>query len=468
MTDDTPDREGRTPEREPELRDKLKDWRADLVKLLVVGLPTLLVQRSYGWVADRLFDQPWHALWFVLPLAGAGWIGWRIVVRRERRLLLRGPLLVFFGAYVAAFSIAAQSDLLDWRRNLVDTGHSAPPSWILPARFGDWRYWLDRPGPGADVPEELVVVTVQRPADRISGRQQILKLLALASRHEARGIAFDFHLEVEPTRLDPVLCAHVERAEMPVVFGFRMEEGASGRWRPRPLAPALDECLQDDQRGHVMVLRDADRRVRLLPLRFGLAGRVPLSFQVAARLEDTTPDELIERADASGDGFFQPRPPPRDHPRLAYHELEEMGSATLGSELGGVFLLVGEDSPAERFETPRGERLGVQIHADAVRSLRTGTFFRRVPPWLAFGLIFVLCYAVTALAAAGAPAGRLVKLALAASLVVLAGAALAAWAADVWVDAVYALVAVWLLLALLLPLRRLTGSSAKAPEESMG
>ncbi|HSL82051.1 MAG TPA: hypothetical protein VLF66_04700, partial [Thermoanaerobaculia bacterium] len=155
--------------------------------------------------------------------------------------------------------------------------------------------------------------------------------------------------------------------------------------------------------------------------------------------------------------FLQPLPSPAGHPIAAYQELVGAGDAAMGAELRGMFLLVGEASDDERFDTPTGERLGVEIHADAVQALRTGSYLRRVPPELTLGVILVLCYLVAALVAAGAPAGKLVKVALGGSAVLVAGSALATWAARLWVDVIYGLVAVWLLLMLLLALRRLPG-----------
>lgn len=79
------------------------------------------------------------------------------------------------------------------------------------------------------------MVTTEQPENVAAGRQQILGLISLAGRHAARGIAFDFHIQAVTTRLDPLLCREARRAGIPVVFGYRMEEGATGRWRPWPL-----------------------------------------------------------------------------------------------------------------------------------------------------------------------------------------------------------------------------------------
>lgn len=437
-----------------DLRKKLLEWRDGLVKLLIVGLPTLLVQQVYKLVADRFFAQPWQALWFLIPLAGAAWIAWQVLVRGRRELLLRGPLLVFFVAYVAVFSIASQSDLLDWRRDLVGPGASAPRSWLLPTRLGDWRYWVAAHGRAARPPDDLLVITTKPPPNLAAGRQQILKLVALAMASGARGIAFDFHLRPEPSPLDQVLCATITAARergVPTIFGYRLVKGAAKRWRPMPLAPALEACLPEQDRGHVMVVRDLDHRVRLVPLRLGLGDRPPLALRVAAVLEGVP----VGKLDVPDNGYLQPVPPRMEHPILEYDQMEGMDPAELQAEVRGLFLLVGEDSEAESFHVPGGQRLGVLIHADAVDALRTGTDLRQSPSWLTLGLILLMCYLVTALAATGAPAAKLVRPGLWASLILVGGSALAVWAVRLWVDVVYGLVALWLLVTLLIILRRL-------------
>jgi CHASE2 domain-containing sensor protein len=452
--------EGRPPDDDGELRKKALLWRDDLLKLLVAGLPTLLLQQLYKLVADRLFTQPWQALWFVVPLAGVGWVAWQVVVRHRRNLLLRGPMLAFFGVYVALFTIAAQSHLLDWRRDLVGGGAQPPASWLVPARLGDWRYALAAHDGGPEPPDDLLVVTTEPAASLAAGRQRILKLIAVAAASGAKGIAFDFHLQQAASPLDPVLCTEIEKVRsqgMPVIFGLRLHRGETGRWEPLPLAPDLAACLPADALGHVMVLRDLDHDVRLVPLHLGLGGRPALSLRVAALLQGVAAEKL----DQPYDGYLQPLPPRREHPILTYRRMEVMRSEELNSMLRGLFILVGEDSPSENFATPSGPRLGVLIHADAIDSLRAGAFFRRSPAWLTFGVIFALCYVVTALAASGAAARTLLRTGLAASVGLVAASAAAAWAARLWVDVVYALVALWLLLALLLVQRGLRGLGAR-------
>lgn len=426
---------------------KLSGWRDDLLKLVVLGVPTLLIQGVYALIAKRFFEQPWQALWFVVPLAATGWIAWQILLRKRRELALRGSLLVFFVAYVTTFSIAAQSDLLEWRRDLVAGDDTAPRSWLLPTHYGDWRYRLARRGKRSG---ELLIVTVPPAANLAAGRLQILKLIALAGKFGARGIAFDFHLRPETSDFDERICGAVADASLPIVFGHHLVRSASGRWRPAPIPSGFETCLPEDARAHVMVLRDVDGMVRFVPLRLEGGDRFALSERVAALLAGPESEAMK----LPHDGYLQPLPPAEGHPRLAYEELEALGDAEARVEFRGSFLLVGEDSDAEQFATPLGERLGVEIHADALHSLRQGAGFRRFPPWLTFGVILVFCYLETTLAASGAPAGKLLRVALLSSIALGVAAAVAAWE-RLWIDVVYGLVALWLLVPVLLVLRRL-------------
>jgi len=66
----------------------------------------------------------------------------------------------------------------------------------------------------------------------------------------------------------------------------------------------------------------------------------------------------------------------------------------------------------------------------------------------------VICYFLTVLAARGVAARRLIALAVVLSTVLFALAAAAMLAAQVWVDVVYPVAALWLLIPLLLGFRR--------------
>src|SRR5436305_7516111 len=76
-----------------------------LLELLALGLPTVVIEGFYKALADPFLSQPWQALWIIAPLAAVAWIAWQAARRHADLKLLRGPVLVFFVAYVAIFSL---------------------------------------------------------------------------------------------------------------------------------------------------------------------------------------------------------------------------------------------------------------------------------------------------------------------------------------------------------------------------
>jgi hypothetical protein len=96
------------------------------------------------------------------------------------------------------------------------------------------------------------------------------------------------------------------------------------------------------------------------------------------------------------------------------------------------------------------------IHALSIESLVHGRYITRIPWWQNLFRIFTFCYILTVLVAQGVPVRRLLIFAAISSLAMigLSIAAIRIW--HLWVDVIYFIAAVWLLLVLV-GWRRWTG-----------
>ena len=424
-------------------RTQLAGWlakaRENLILAAITGVPMLVLNQVLNVVGERTTSQPWQVLWLLMPLMLIAYLAWR-VVRRRGALRLHAPFWVFFAVYILIFSVAAGSRVLDWQRTLTGFEDTVPHNWLALNGLGDWRYWLvPRSAPADDV----IVLTVAPGLPQLDGRLQLANLIQLANGAGARGIAFDFYLTDE-TAIDPVICAAVQSASIPVMVGytFRRIDGDVVRL---PTSSALEACLPlSTSQGHLVGYLEADHQVRALPTHFkGQADRPALSVLIANALSDgdiEVPPLLY---------FTVPAEPVQ---RVSLDRL--IGDALQRERLRDRFILVGELSDNDRFVTPFGELPGVVIHAYAAHALRSGHYLERPPYWSGFALVFGLCFLIVVLAAEGVSARRLLVVAVAASLLVVAGAAMAITVWRVWLAVIYPLVAMWLLLLLLWGLRR--------------
>jgi CHASE2 domain-containing sensor protein len=352
-------------------------------------------------------------------------------------------------AYLSAFGLAASSELLVWKRELVGlSDRDLPRHWLAPARFGDWRYAL---APRPEVDHRLLVVTMDTVTDPDVDRFELAQLMAAAARMGVRGIALDFVFQ-SPTVHDEAFCDAVRELEavgVALVLGQDLFVVA-GRQRPRPEPGTLAECLAGTPRGHLLGYMEPGGVVRHVPLRLAEPhGLESLSQAIVRALEP-------ERETAAPPAtrllrFLEPASAPSPV------EFEALRDGTAPGDVAalfrGSFLLIGERSAAETFRTPFGARLGVEIHAAAAQTLLTGRHLSPAPWWLRLLLIAVACYALTALAVTGATPRRLV-LATAGfhAAALFLGSTLAV--AGVWLDVVYAAAAVWGLLPVLVAQRR--------------
>ncbi len=448
------DKGGRRPVLTPE---RLERYRERLLEAAILGCPIAVIEWGVGKISARLTSQPWHILWFIAPLAVTAWIAWQRVMNR-RVLRVRGAMLVFLICYLSVFTLAAASDLLVWKRLTVIDHQEAPRHWLLPAGWGDWRYGFA----ARDAPEaRLVVMTMKPPeegATRSAVRFELARLIKLAASKHAIGIAFDLYFGTEPSEVDAFLCGIVNGANIPVIAGERVVKGEIGLLRVESYAKSIEPCFPEEHRGHLLAYRDADGVVRNVGLRIQ-DGWDSLSLRVADQLSRDRPQDKATKPATRMMQFLFPQPgfTLLDYERLASLRPEELDA------LKGRFLLVGERSQAEIFHTPFGDRLGVEVHAAAIASLLAGHWIMRPPWWSGFLIIVVACYVIAALAADGASRGKLLAVALGISAFLVAAAALAMRLWYVWLDVVYPLVAVWLLLGLLVLLKRRLGAVPATP-----
>jgi CHASE2 domain-containing sensor protein len=283
----------------------------------------------------------------------------------------------------------------------------------------------------------------------------LIDLVGWAASSGARAVALDYFFERE-SQIDSTLCAVIAATRMRVLFGYGIEP-FRGQLQALPVPGSLRSCVADQNSGHLVGLLDADRKARLLPLFFnGRQDRPALSL-LAAR---TLAGETVVPVPASGQlRFIEPTVP---HLEVSFAELR--ASAAARNALRDRLVFVGEESALDTFDTPFGQKPGAVVHADAVHSLTHSHYFRDVPWWVGFMLILASCYAIGAWCAAGASAKSLVIAATLALACFSATATIAAVTGPYWFDVFYPSAAVWLLLPLLLGLRRLLSASARGPE----
>jgi len=435
----------------PQISTEIRDLRKELLRLLLLAIPTGLVQFLIKRFQDGLAWQPWQSVWILIPLVVISWILWQIVKGR-REFRLHGPFLAFFVCYVLIFDIAASTGLLDWKR--VPTGydpHAVPSSFLIPGFFGDWRYRLLQKGAvGQDVS-----IVLMPPAERVAERRADLRrLIRIAQINHAKGLAFDFYFpDAAPARIvDDLLCSEVKTAAeqgTTSVFGYSFDVVVHGEIRRQPTSQTLP-CIAPDISGHLVVLQDVDDSVRYVPLYFrGNRDQPSLSLRVASALSNRRTNELP----APDNGLLQFVAPSRLPGTIRYEELT--GDPQAGIFLRDQWVFVGENSDQDTFKTPFGKVPGVMIHAFAAESLAHGLYIQHLPPWQIFVLIFGFCYILAVFAAQGVTVRGMLRFAAVSTISLIALAAASMWLWRIWVDTIYFASAIWILLPLLLAWRKL-------------
>jgi hypothetical protein len=436
-------------------------WRDKLLDAAIITIPTALVTQSVNWVQGEFFAQPWQIVWVALPLVVCAFIAWRLL-RRPTARRLDWRFGVFLGCYATAFALASASDLLVWKRAPIAESSSSR-NWLLPVTAGDWRYWLL---PDEELPPGLRVVLLDHHADggQVMRRLFDAQIIDLAVRSEAKGVFFDVAFE-GLTDADPILCQAVDdaiAAKIPIVTAYTLERiGDTETYVARPGASELETpaCLFESKgrpvyRSHAMVFADVDSTVRSVPLVWDPAfGRTPLSQRVAQCVKPKSGCDASDLALPEGP-LLRFIPASTTSRLIEEKDLRALFEVTKPFE--GQFLFIGERAPHDKFKTP-GDPLtpGVLIHASAAATLMSGHSIRRPPAWFSAFIVIAACAILAVFASQDASLRTLLIVAGLTTIAVFCLAALAIMQFRVWVDVIYAVVALWLLLPLLLAYRKI-------------
>lgn len=416
--------------------------RKNLIRLGLLALPGALITLGTGKLVGMFAAQPCQALWILVPLAVLNWIFWQ-VTKGRKEFKLGGLFLAFLLTYVVIFSVATGSELLVWRRTLIGYGESVPRNWLSLGWMGDWRYWIVRKKPATP---GLTIVTMKPPETVLAGRLDISNLIKLAADNDATGIALDFHFK-KGTALDGRLCEEIEKAQekrvKKVLVSYNVSDTA-GEPRREPIADSLEECLPlESHQGYPAGYTESDGVIRMIPLYFrgGLPELEAFSLKTARLFgnEIRSPEN----------GLLQFIKPKKDFEPVTYDDLKNNPDLVRDQ-----VVLVGEKSDKDTFSTPFGEESGVVIQAYAVHSLLQNHFIKRTTFWPNYLMIFVFCYLITVRVKQGDSVRKLILMNSLISCVIFAISALAIYISLVWIDIIYSLLALWLLLPLLLVLRK--------------
>lgn len=426
---------------------RLSRYKETLIGIAATGAAVSVLNGINAQLSSRFLEQPRQAVWFLVPIAIAVWL-LRQHLAGRRDFAIDRRLVVFLAVYVLLFSLAAQSRVLDWNRDLAVFDTTSRHAGLAPVSWGDWRYLLAPRVPATA--DDLVVVLLEPGAGKTvdESRKELADLVAIVAASDARGLALDVHFAGE-SGIDPLLCAVINGSGLPVYYGYGFAR-VEHRIAELPTPRSLQSCLAADRQGHLAGFRDTDGKVRLLPVFFRHDPTRPaLSLQVARHLSGDRGLRLPR------DGLLRFLEPASAHSPLRFADLQQR--ADLRNHLRNRFVLVGEDSRADRFDTPFGELPGVVIHAWAVESLRESHYVEMQPWWLSLAFILVFCYWLAVWCVNGASVLRLVALCAGATLCFVAVAAGSIRIGVVWFDVVYPALAVWLLLPLVVGLRRVVG-----------
>jgi CHASE2 domain-containing sensor protein len=423
--------------------DRFQKYREKLLEAVVIGALLAGMTRVNQTFVDRMISQPWQILLWIIPLVVAGWLTWRIAKRTDlRRTHWAFPLFLLI--YCAGFALLGTSELLVWKR----TPRAQPETtryWLMPTKWADWRYAL---APRPEAPADTVVMMVDAPqAENLEQLRlatlQTVQLVAQAQR--LRGLALDFYFE-DKSRLDNVLCDAIRRLGVDVFAGYTLEAGGGPDAVLAPNGNPLEACIPfDTHEGHLLAWADADGYVRTLPLHWqGQTDRPAFSLRIA-QARAAKLGRKIEVPDARMLRYVAPRE--------GLRELDVARVREKPSLLNDKFVFVGQRSALDTHLTPFDEHSGTWVQAAAVNALLSGTYMTRASDFASALLVFVACYAIVLVAMAS---GSLRSLSIAAAIVSLSVVSLAAAAAfrHIWLDAIYAIVACWLLVPLVLVLRR--------------
>ncbi|HKQ12176.1 MAG TPA: CHASE2 domain-containing protein [Steroidobacteraceae bacterium] len=424
-------------------RERFEKYREKVLEGLATGAVLGIIAKLNQSIVDQVISQPWQILLVVIPLGAAAWLTWQVAKRPDRRRT-HWAFPVFLVIYCTGFALLSTSELLVWER----TPNPQPEtsrSWLVPSRWGDWRYMIV---PRPEAPTDTVIVMVEAPqADNIEQlRFATLEVVQkVAEVQRLRGLALDFYFE-QKADLDFVLCDLIPKLKADVFAGYTLEVEADPNSPLQANANPLEACIPFDTReGHLLAWADGDGYVRTVPLHWkGQLDRPAFSVRIAQarapklNLTVELPKAKMLRYVAPSEAI-----PEYDWARVQVRP----------SLLNDKFVFVGRRSKEDTRQTPFGEHSGTWIQAAAVNSLLTGAYMTRASDLSSALLVFVACYAIVLVASSGASLRSLLVTAAAVSIGVMLLAVGAAYR-SVWFDAIYAIVACWLLVPLVFGLSK--------------
>jgi CHASE2 domain-containing sensor protein len=426
-----PAKSGGTPSK---WRERLEKYREKVLEGLATGAVLGIIAKLNQSIVDQVISQPWQILLVVIPLAVAGWLTWQVAKRPDRRRT-HWAFPVFLVIYCTGFALLSASELLVWER----TPNPQPEtsrSWLVPARWGDWRYMIV-PQPAA--PTDTVIVMVEAPQAanieylRLATLEVVQKL---AEAQRLRGLALDFHFE-QPAGVDIVLCDLIPKLKVDVFAGYTLEVEGDPSSPLQANANPLEACIPFDTReGHLLAWADGDGYVRTVPLHWkGQLDRPAFSVRIAQARAPKL-NLTLELPKAKMLRYVAPSG--------AIPEYDWARVQAKPSLLNDKFVFVGQRSKEDTRQTPFGEHSGTWIQAAVTNSLLTGAYMTRASDLSSALLVFVACYAIVLVAAGGGSVRSLLVTAAAISIGVVLLAVGAAYR-SVWLDAIYAVVACWVL-----------------------
>ena len=428
-----------------EFTEKVPGMIKDGAVSLGFALVTLVTTPIIASFKQETEHRPWQSLWLAAPLGVLVWLllqsppgrsGFR---PRGRHLVL----LMLAGCLSSAVILTRGCDtprVLGAVRHYPLPRHGAP-------RFGDWRYLL-APGPPPD--SRIAILTVP-PLESTMRRVTLTNVLRALHRAGATGVALDYSFDARTiTPADAALASGLNEFvgnSNPIVAGLPINRNDFDELVRRPHPPALDSLLSVMPLGHLLAYREADGRVRAMPIRLKEHPDRPcFSLLIASKLSGKPIDEIrLPR-----DGVLQFLRPASDFPIVTEAELLAPDPDAARDRLRGQFVMIGEASAAESCDTAYGRKLGVEVQSWAVNSLLTGRFIERGAWWVPMAAIWMSAFLLTSLASLGRTrrviVATAVVLCLAATILSAAAMAISLF----WIDLVHFWVAILVLTLILL------------------
>ncbi|MFY9620415.1 MAG: CHASE2 domain-containing protein [Pyrinomonadaceae bacterium] len=426
------------------------ELRKDLLKMFAMAFPTAVIAMLIAWTRDKFANQPGSALLIIIPgliVLALLFVGSTI----RSRVKLGWRFLVFLPLYILVFFFAAQSRLLDGKSTLVGYDDVVPRNFLALNRHGDWHYRVASEEPPL---QNLAIVLMKPPETYQQGRLEIADLIAIAQSSGARGVALDAYFvkykadkDAAEKGIDELLCYTIERArskglKVLVAYTFKSADSMDRL----SMDPDLEKCLPPSEQGHLLGYAESDGIVRTIPLYFrGDRQREAFSLKIARSFDASV--------SVPGDGLLQFIKTSGDFRTVYFDKLDQNEEEQ--SALNDRFILAGEDSPQDSFQTPYGPRSGVVIHAYTVQGLLHNHFIKRPPWWISLLMVSVWCYLMMVLAAQGVGNMKLILTNAAFSILIVAIAALVMHFWETWIDLVYPLLATWIYMFLLIILRKI-------------